>query len=1126
MVITDDHSKAKFVFPLKRKSDAVTEFKKWLVWAERMSDRRLKCVRSDNAKELTEGGMKALFNELGIETEVTLPYEHEQNGMAERANRTLEEKARCLLMDAGLEQKYWADALRAAAFLANRSPAKGEKVVPIESFSGIKPDLSGVRVFGSICYAKRPVKDTSGSSKFEARGERCRFIGYAQGEHSYVVIREHDGEEMVSTHVIFHENEDPGNGKKEEKRQNATPQTHELPDTVRETLPASAPPDEVKATKPAPKQKQHVQNEAPVAKRKEREAIFEWKVDSDLSSSESSGDGSHESEGDEDSGNEDGGSEQEGEDGSGAEEGAPSDEGAAESSSSHSDSGDDFEEVEETPPRAPRRSSRTRQPPKRFWETAKQKIPIGDRLRESLQPDPPEIPGTSQRFQESITQTGGRVGTWRSPPQRSRGSLRAPHPGNDDVPGNNDDDDSSEEHDLFAGAVFLTVDEAMGSDDWKHWQAAMDKEIKTLEDFGTWKLVDLPEGRKTIGCKWHLTRKVNADGTPGEYKARLVAKGYSQIEGVDYFETFAPVARIQSIRIILALANEMDLEVDQIDIKAAYLNGWMDEEIYMIQPPGYVNKRAARKACLLIRGLYGTKQAGNIWNKSLDGTMTRSGYRRLRSDRCVYMIGSMKDPSTMVIVIVYVDDILVIGHSSALALRRKIIEALKSEYSVKEMGQVSRYLGILVNRNRKEGVMVLSQRDFAIAVLERFNMKECLPVETPMMRRGDVEPRREEEKRTNKPYRSLVGSLMYLNMCTRPDIAYAVGVLSRFLEDPAERHWEMGVRVLRYLKGTVDYGLEFQKGQESCLRGYADSDWVSDKATGRSTRGFVLFLGTNVVNWKSKRHRSVATSTTSAETDALYHGLLDEKWTRDFLEEVGTRVTISEWFCDNQAAVAIVNSSKNVDRVRHELVKIQYIRERIDSKLATVEYISTKEMVADALTKQLGREEFKAFREDLGLVLYSRSEKWGSVGNDLSDREPTQANVVSLDAPEREESNGLSLDENGEELMLLGAYCVGGISTALGVWREGEQQHVPTVTINGPGVEDDKEDYSDWFRAVCGQRSEEISMLRRESGMRETGIRQPMETNQGELGRFGRRMHVGQKANSASYKREEGEFSC
>ena len=257
--------------------------------------------------------------------------------------------------------------------------------------------------------------------------------------------------------------------------------------------------------------------------------------------------------------------------------------------------------IQPVPPQAPRRSSQPPQPCKNFWETGVKKPSVSKRLEESLEISTGQI-GTSKSTLGSKL-----VGKTRKSRQTAK---KAP--------------ESDDEYDPLAGFAFLTADEVLQGNERQHWQAAMDKEIKTLEEFGTWKLVDLPPGRKTIGCKWHLTRKVNADGSLGEYKARLVAKGYSQIEGVDYFETFAPVARIQSIRIILALANDLDLEVDQIDIKAAYLNGWMDEEIYMVQPLGYVNRRARRKACLLIRGLYGTKQAGNIWNKSLNGTMVKN----------------------------------------------------------------------------------------------------------------------------------------------------------------------------------------------------------------------------------------------------------------------------------------------------------------------------------------------------------------------------------------------------------------------------------------------------------------------------------------------------------------------
>jgi hypothetical protein len=390
LVITDDHSKAKFAFPLKKKSDAVIDFKKWMVYAERMADRKLKCIRTDNAKELTEGGMKALIDDLGIETQESLPYEHEQNGMAERANRTLEEKVRCMLMDAGLENKYWADALRTAAFLSNRSPVKNEKLTPIELFSGIKPDLSGVRIFGSICYAKRPVKDTAGQNKFEPRGERCRMVGYAQGGHSYVLIREEDGTEITRTHVIFHECEpsQTSTGKKTKKASKSEP-----------TSTAAA---KERVQQPSPQMRMpSAKEQRPSTVKQPPKKSFQWTVDSDSSSDhdsisevESSAVASENGENrDEDSENEivfeeeerqDTDDEDEDEevsedtetDNDEAQDDSEDDSDDAgddndqdettESSSDHRDSGDDYNEPEseyegQTPPRAPRRSSRPKQ---------------------------------------------------------------------------------------------------------------------------------------------------------------------------------------------------------------------------------------------------------------------------------------------------------------------------------------------------------------------------------------------------------------------------------------------------------------------------------------------------------------------------------------------------------------------------------------------------------------------------------------------------------------------------------------------------------------------------------------------------------------------------------------------
>jgi Reverse transcriptase (RNA-dependent DNA polymerase) len=329
---------------------------------------------------------------------------------------------------------------------------------------------------------------------------------------------------------------------------------------------------------------------------------------------------------------------------------------------------------------------------------------------------------------------------------------------------------------------WMTHEDYLRTDKAKHWREAMDKEMSTLMEFGTWKLVDLPPGRKTIGCKWHLVQKTNDDGTKGEYKARLVAKGYKQIEGIDFFDTFAPVARIQGIRLLMTIATDLGLDIRHLDIKAAYLNGYMEELIFMEQPPGY--ESGDGKVCQLIRGLYGTKQAGRIWNKDLHKTLTAAGFKRLIHDQCLYSKGDINDKENFVLLAVYVDDILLFNHPEGQAAADSVVKVLQEKYTVKDMGPAKRYVGIQMTRDKELGNLTMSQEPMIEDILQRFQMTDAKPANTPMEEGLDLND--PEGVETDKPYRSLVGSLMYLATCTRPDIAYAVSKLSRYLSKPTD----------------------------------------------------------------------------------------------------------------------------------------------------------------------------------------------------------------------------------------------------------------------------------------------------------------------------------------------------
>jgi hypothetical protein len=510
---------------------------------------------------------------------------------------------------------------------------------------------------------------------------------------------------------------------------------------------------------------------------------------------------------------------------------------------------------------------------------------------------------------------------------------------------------------------WMTHEDYLRTDKAQHWREAMDREMGTLMEFGTWKLVDLPPGRKAIGCKWHLVQKTNDDGSKGEYKARLVAKGYRQVEGVDFFDSFSPVARIQGIHLLMTIAADLGLDIRHLDIKAAYLNGYMEELIYMQQPPGY--ESGDSRVCQLIRGLYGTKQAGRIWNKDLHKTLIDAGFKRLIHDQCLYIKGDIGDKENFVLLAIYVDDILLFNHPEGKAAADAVVATLQGKYTVKDMGSAKRYIGIQMTRDLELGKMTLSQEPMINDILERFQMTDCKEISTPMEEGLDLNDPEGEE--TGKPYRSLVGSLMYLSTCTRPDISYSVSKLSRYLSRPTELHWKAGMRLLRYLKGTKDLKLIYTSGNENVMEAFTDSDWASDPKTGKSVGGYALFRNGKLFAWKSNTQKTVAMSTTVAELNAMHIGAIELEWCMGVLNEVGMMPEQLEWYGDNQAALRTITSEKNVDKTRHVMTKIHHLREHMERFNTTPKYLRTEEMKADIFTKALSRISFERHREGLGL---------------------------------------------------------------------------------------------------------------------------------------------------------------
>ena len=347
----------------------------------------------------------------------------------------------------------------------------------------------------------------------------------------------------------------------------------------------------------------------------------------------------------------------------------------------------------------------------------------------------------------------------------------------------------------------------------------MDEEMTTIEKNKTWELTDLPEGKEVIGLKWVYKTKYKEDGTIQKHKARLVAKGYSQQPGVDFNETFAPVARMETIRTMLALAAQMETPVYQLDVKSAFLNGELEEEVYVEQPLGYLLKGKENKVFRLKKALYGLKQAPRAWNSKINSYFIRKGFQRSPSESSLYV--KSEGMQNILIVYLYVDDLIYTGTNQQMVEEFK--SAMMKEYEMTDLGLMKYFLGIQVQQSK--GEIFISQEKYLEDMLKKFHMKDCKPVSTPMALNEKLHLNDGAEKADPRIFRSLVRCLIYLTN-TRPDIVYTVSFISRFMHEPSKIHYTAAKRILRYLQGSRKLGVKYVKEENNKVIGYTDSDWA------------------------------------------------------------------------------------------------------------------------------------------------------------------------------------------------------------------------------------------------------------------------------------------------------------
>ncbi|KAL0359117.1 UNVERIFIED_CONTAM: Retrovirus-related Pol polyprotein from transposon TNT 1-94 [Sesamum angustifolium] len=503
----------------------------------------------------------------------------------------------------------------------------------------------------------------------------------------------------------------------------------------------------------------------------------------------------------------------------------------------------------------------------------------------------------------------------------------------------------------------------MASLEAKQWKEAVKSEMDSIVSNGTWVLVDLPPGCTTIGCKWIFKKKLKPDGSIDKFKARLVAKGFKQKEGIDYFDTYSPVARLTTIRVLIALASVYNLSIHQMDVKTAFLYGELEEEIYMDQPEGFVAHGNERKVCKLVKSLYGLKQAPKQWHEKFDQTILAFGFTVNENDKCIYC--KVKG-DRIIILCLYVDDILLIG--SCIEIITETKSFLKNKFEMKDMGEADVILGIKLIRST-DGIAI-SQSHYVEKILEKFGYQNSRIAKTPYDSSVALFKNESGVSVAQLRYSQIIGSLQYLTNGTRPDISFSVSKLARYTSCPDKTHWGALDRVLRYLKGTVSLAIHYGRFP-AVLEGYSDASWIAKNSGSNGCSGYVFTLGGGAVSWKSAKQTLITRSTFEAELCALDTTGTEAEWLFGLLSQlpiVSQPLPPIAVHCDSQTTIAKVRSRKyNQKTKRHIQVRLKSIRALVSDRVIGIDFVGTKDNVADPLTKGLDLSQVNKSRLGMGL---------------------------------------------------------------------------------------------------------------------------------------------------------------
>lgn len=803
VLATEEYSGFKFIEPVSTKDLIPDKVKAIINCAELEGSRPVKAIETDRGSEFVNHDLIEFCNRRGVLHFISVAHTPQQNGRAERANRTVLDGIRTLLADSKLPEELWAEAACTMVYTSNRLIGDRSKETHYELFTGKKPNVSNLHRFGQPAYVRRP--DSARDSKLSARAEKAVFVGYTDRFNTFRFYTDEPVQQVFDACDVRFVSDDESfeHGRKNER-------------------PIGVIEDE--------------QNSGRAVVHTERLRRRPPTPDSDSS----------------------------------------------------------FDSTNESTTSPPLTRSRARQINQASSET------------------------DHSSDQESFSSTREEIAFF---------TL-------DDEP--------------------RTYKDASESDEWPQWHQAMQEEIEALNKNKTWELVNKPPNVKPIKNKWVYKVKLKPDGQVERFKARLVAKGYSQIPNIDYKETYAPVASMNTVRMFLAIANQNNMRIMQFDIKTAFLYGDLDEQLYMEQPEGF--NKGDGKVCKLVKSLYGLKQAPRNWNRKFDQMLKLFSLEQASVDRCLYF-----NKDRTLLLAIYVDDGLAAGSNDAQL--EQLIDHLKSNFELKVMACES-YLGFKIVRDHKAKTLSIVQDHYVDKMLEKFGMEAANPVSTP----EQVGSKFTDSPKlpTENKFKELVGSLLYLATCSRPDISHAVSKASQTSE-PTQAHWAALKRILRYLKGTKDFGIRFRRESQLTLVGYSDADYANDEESRKSTTGLCIMLGGAPIAWRSQRQPIITLSTTEAEYVAGCELVKELLPIREQLIEVGelNKSEPTAVYIDNQSAVRIATNEGGQSRTKHIDIRAKWLTEQAQNGKIIVNHISGDDQAADILTKPLYTTRFMANRSKL-----------------------------------------------------------------------------------------------------------------------------------------------------------------